>query len=49
MEIVNIGTDIEEVKRFAKLDNKVLARLFTEKEIAYCESKKNKAQHFAVR
>ena len=49
MEIINIGTDIEEVKRFECLDKKVLERLFTAKEIAYCEGKKNKAQHFAVR
>lgn len=49
MEIINIGTDIEEVKRFEALDKRALERLFTPKEIAYCESKKNKAQHFAVR
>lgn len=49
MEIVNIGIDIEEVSRFEGLEKKALERLFTPKEIAYCESKKNKAQHFAVR
>lgn len=49
MEIINIGTDIEEVKRFENLDKRALDRLFTPTEIAYCESKKNKAQHFAVR
>ena len=49
MEIVNIGTDIEEVSRFENLDTKVLKRLFTDKEISYCSSKKNAAQHFAAR
>ena len=49
MEIVNIGTDIEEVSRFEGLDKKALERLFTPQEIAYCTSKKNAAQHFAVR
>jgi len=49
MEIVNIGTDIEEVSRFENLEEKVLARLFTPKEIEYCFSKKNVAQHLAAR
>ncbi len=49
MEIVNIGTDIEDVSRFENLGKKVLERLFTAEEIAYCSSKKNKAQHFAAR
>ena len=49
MEIINIGTDIEEVSRFENLDKKVLNRLFTEDEIKYCRGKKNKAEHLAVR
>ena len=49
MEIINIGTDIEEVSRFENLDSKVLNRLFTAEEIEYCCSKKNKAEHLAVR
>lgn len=49
MEIVNIGTDIEDVSRFENLEKKVLERLFTTEEIAYCSAKKNKAQHFAAR
>ena len=49
MEIVNIGTDIEEVSRFENLEKKVLERLFTPKEIEYCFSKKNIAQHLAAR
>lgn len=49
MEIVNIGTDIEDVSRFENLEKKVLERLFTPKEIKYCFSKKNVAQHLAAR
>ena len=30
-------------------NKRFLARVFTRQEIAYCQSKKNKAQHFAVR
>lgn len=49
MQIINIGTDIEEVLRFKNLDNKILQRLFTKEELAYCLGKKNQAQHLAVR
>ncbi len=49
MEIINIGTDIEDVSRFENLDTKVLNRLFTEEELKYCGTKKNKAPHLAVR
>lgn len=49
MEIINIGTDIEEVSRFKNLDKKVLNRLFTEEELKYSATKKNKAEHLAVR
>ena len=49
MEIINIGTDIEEVLRFENLDKKVLERLFTEEELKYSDAKKNKAEHLAVR
>jgi holo-[acyl-carrier protein] synthase len=48
---MNIGIDIVEVKRIAKLirSKAFLQRVFTDKEIAYCHSKKNRAQHYAVR
>jgi holo-[acyl-carrier protein] synthase len=48
---VNIGIDIVEVNRIAKLikSKAFLRRVFTAQEIAYCSAKKNKAQHFAVR
>lgn len=49
MQIVNIGTDIEEVRRFENLDVKTLRRLFTKEELDYCLKSKNKAQHLAVR
>ncbi len=48
---MDVGVDIEEVKRFTSLikNSRFLKRVFTDDEIRYCRSKKNKAQHFAVR
>lgn len=49
---MNIGIDIEEIKRFQKLlkDKTFIERVFSKDEIAYCSSKKkNSVQHFAVR
>jgi holo-[acyl-carrier protein] synthase len=48
---VNIGVDIVEVPRIAKLirNRHFLARVYTDEEILYCKPKKNRAQHFAVR
>lgn len=51
---VTCGTDIIEIERIKKaiqeIGNKFLERIFTEKEIAYCESKKiQKYQHYAAR
>ncbi len=48
---MNIGIDIVEVKRIAKLirDERFLNRVYTAEEIRYCSYKKNSAQHFAVR
>ena len=51
---VTCGTDIFEIERvkhsIEKLGTKFLNRVFTEKEIEYCESKKSqKYQHYAVR
>lgn len=51
---VTCGTDIIEIERIResieKLGEKFLNRIFTEKEILYCESKKNqKYQHYAAR
>jgi holo-[acyl-carrier protein] synthase len=50
--IVGIGTDIIEVARIEKLlakQTRFQKRIFTEIEIAYCESKKNRAQNYAAR
>jgi holo-[acyl-carrier protein] synthase len=46
-----VGVDIEEVARFSRLirNKRFLKRVYTPQEIAYCRSKKNHAQHFAVR
>lgn len=46
-----IGIDIVEVERMAKRIEKpeFVNLVFTEIEIAYCQSKKHKAQHFAAR
>lgn len=49
MEIINIGTDIEEVARISKLSQKTLERVFTKAELDYCLPQKNKAQHLAAR
>lgn len=50
--IIGIGTDIIEVARIEKLltkQKRFQQRIFTEIEIAYCESKKNRAQNYAAR
>ncbi len=50
--IYGIGTDIIEVERIKKnlLYGKDLkTKLFTDKEIAYCDEKKRFAEHFAAR
>jgi holo-[acyl-carrier protein] synthase len=46
-----IGVDIEEVKRFNKYlkNSKIIKRIFYQEEIDYSCSKKNVAQHLAVR
>ncbi|MCP2604633.1 holo-ACP synthase [Candidatus Aminicenantes bacterium AH-873-B07] len=52
MSIKGIGIDIIEVERIAKVfgkNKKFLFRIFTQKEINYCLSKKNKYQHLAAR
>ena len=51
---VTCGTDIIEIERIKnsieKLGEKFLNKLYTEKEIEYCESKsKQKYQHYAAR
>jgi holo-[acyl-carrier protein] synthase len=48
---MNIGVDIEEVKRFKKYVNnkKYLEHIFAKEEISYSFLKKNTAQHLAAR
>ncbi len=51
---VTCGTDIIEINRIKesinKLENNFINRIFTKKEIQYCESKKEqKYQHYAAR
>ena len=51
---IKTRTDIIEISRIKKsieeTDNKFIERVFTDKEIEYCESKKTqKYQHYAVR
>lgn len=46
-----IGTDIIEVYRIEKAlkNQKLLGKIYTENEIRYCDNKRNKYQHYAVR
>ena len=50
--IFGTGIDIIEVGRIAKVMERDLGfrdKIYTEGEIAYCDSKKNKYQHYAAR
>ena len=49
--IIGIGTDIAEVSRIAKSIENIAfkEKVFSPSEIAYCESKANKAERFAAR
>jgi holo-[acyl-carrier protein] synthase len=49
--IAGIGTDIIEVGRIQKsIENeRFLEKIFSKNEMLYCESKANKAQHYAAR
>lgn len=52
MKIIGTGIDIVEVKRIKRImeaNQAFLKRVFSEKEIIYCEAKANKYQHYAVR
>lgn len=50
---IGIGVDVEQIARFEGLDRthnaSFLGKIFTKKELAYCFSKKNPAQHLAAR
>ena len=50
--IYGIGTDIIEVGRVQKVMERDIGfrdKIFTPEEIAYCETKKNRFQHYAAR
>ena len=50
--IKGIGVDMVEIERVHRLieqDQGFAKRIFTEREIAYCEAKFSKAQHYAAR
>ncbi len=48
---MDVGVDIVEIHRIAKQihNPRFLKRVFAPREIAYCQSRKHSAQHFAVR
>ncbi len=50
---IGIGTDIESIARFRKLDQThhqtFLQRIYTPQELSYCFAKEYPAQHLAVR
>src|SRR6516225_6964306 len=53
MDIVGIGTDIVECLRIARMIEEhgelFLTRVFTEREIRYCQGRKHSTEHFAGR
>jgi holo-[acyl-carrier protein] synthase len=53
MEIVGIGTDIVECLRVGRMIEEhgelFLTRVFTEREVRYCQSRKRSTEHFAAR
>jgi holo-[acyl-carrier protein] synthase len=53
VNIVGVGSDLMEIKRLAtageKYGDRLYQRVFTEAEIAYCESRSHPHQHYAAR
>ena len=49
MKIFGIGTDIVNVNRIKKTNNKFIKRVFSNSEINYCEKKYNKFASYAKR
>ena len=49
--VIGIGIDLEEIARVERVFSspRALARVFTPHEIAYCQPKRNRFQHLAVR
>ncbi len=46
-----IGIDIVEIKKINRLikNKRFIDRIFSQEEVEYCQSRKNKAQHYAAR
>src|SRR5213592_2364438 len=53
MEIVGIGTDIVECLRIGRIIEQhgelFLTRVYTEREVRYCQSRRHSTEHFAGR
>jgi holo-[acyl-carrier protein] synthase len=53
MEILGIGTDIVECLRVGRMIERhgelFLARIYTEREVRFCQSRKRTTEHFAAR
>ncbi|MDG1707694.1 MAG: holo-ACP synthase [Emcibacteraceae bacterium] len=53
MKIIGLGNDLTDIRRIEKsinrFDDRFVKRVFTDKEIKYCNSKGNKAANFAKR
>ena len=51
--VIGVGTDVIEIARISqsigRFGDRFLARVFTPREIAYCQRKKNAAESFAAR
>jgi holo-[acyl-carrier protein] synthase len=51
--VIGVGTDLIEIARIAqsveRYGTRFLARVYTPREIAYCQRKKNSAESFAAR
>ncbi len=46
---IEIGVDCIEISRFREQQKGFFKKVFTDKEITYCESKGNPLQHYAVK
>ena len=49
MNVKGVGVDCEEIKRFEKMTDALIEKIFTKGEIAYCSKKAKPAQHLAAR
>lgn len=47
--MINIGVDCVEIEQFETISTTLINKIFTSREISYCNSKAKPSQHFAVR